>query len=161
MFPSPITRYNLVYKLCKHDAETLFRKLETEAQNWLETLRESLVSQLSSLSGISTRLFQKFDVNPSLVTNPETAQKFLVLFQHKYDDLCKANEIFNGIFIYLHNCFLKQLGINFGDVNKVIWNQLPLLWVTTYSGTVLGDRLLGSDTTSKHSTPESPVEEKW
>lgn len=43
--------YNMVYRLCKHNPETLFRKLEKEAQNWLEVLRERLVAQLSTTSG--------------------------------------------------------------------------------------------------------------
>lgn len=43
--------YNLVYRLCKHSPEKLFHKLEKEAQNWLEILRDRLVAQLSATSG--------------------------------------------------------------------------------------------------------------
>jgi hypothetical protein len=49
----------------------------------------------------------------------DRAHKFLLAVQKKYDDLCAANEVFNGVFIYLHNCFLKQFDITFADVNKV------------------------------------------
>lgn len=47
--------YNMVYRLCKHNPETLFRKLEKEAQNWLEVLRERLVAQLSTTSGTASQ----------------------------------------------------------------------------------------------------------
>eukprot|EP01087_Luapelamoeba_hula_P009388 TRINITY_DN2418_c1_g1_i2.p1 TRINITY_DN2418_c1_g1~~TRINITY_DN2418_c1_g1_i2.p1 ORF type:complete len:744 (+),score=134.96 TRINITY_DN2418_c1_g1_i2:245-2233(+) len=107
--------YNIVYRLCKYDAEKLFRKLEKEAINYLECVREGLITQLSTQS----------------MTNRDAALKFLELLTRKYDDLCAANDIFNGVFIYLHNCFMKQFRINFGDINK------GLFWEIVYQDPIL------------------------
>lgn len=123
--------YNMVYRLCKHNPETLFRKLEKEAQNWLEVLRERLVAQLSTTS----------------VASVDRAHKFLLAVQKKYDDLCAANEVFNGVFIYLHNCFLKQFDITFADVNK------GLFWETVYLDPILQINLPRLKSQLKRSDP--------
>ncbi|KAL6067215.1 hypothetical protein QOT17_009007 [Balamuthia mandrillaris] len=101
--------YNLVYRLCKHDPELLFYKLEKEARIWLESMCKGLVAQLSYLT----------------LNKPDTAAAFLLLLLNKYEDLCSANEIFNGVFIYLHNCFLKQFDVTLGDINKgLFWDLI-------------------------------------
>lgn len=118
--------YNMVYRLCKHNPEWLYRKLEEEAQNWLEVLRERLVAQLSATSGMCrhTRCLSLGDTHllrcsMGVVASVDRAHKFLIAVQKKYDDLCAASEVLNGVLIYLHNCFLKQFEITFTDVNRV------------------------------------------
>eukprot|EP01090_Pellita_catalonica_P008678 TRINITY_DN19766_c0_g1_i1.p1 TRINITY_DN19766_c0_g1~~TRINITY_DN19766_c0_g1_i1.p1 ORF type:complete len:417 (+),score=46.55 TRINITY_DN19766_c0_g1_i1:228-1478(+) len=103
--------YNLVYQLCQRQPDILFKKLQSLARSCFESLRDSLLCKLSSIS----------------TTKPSSASSFLASLYQAYEDLCSANDVFNGVFIYMHNCFMKKFDICFGDMNNALFFEIVYL----------------------------------